>query len=163
MEAVKEHITESDQARISERISIIADRHQEHRKQADELALSHASSSPITPEWLSYCINQVIDEDAILLDECVTNTATVTDYLQRSQPGTHFKSGGSSLGWGLGAALGVKFASPDKTVVAAFGDGAFIYGCPVSSLWTADVYKAPFLAVIYINQLNVFYFNFHTT
>jgi len=31
------------------------------------------------------------------------------------------------------------------------GDGAFIYGCPEASLWAANVYKAPFLAIIYDN------------
>jgi acetolactate synthase-1/2/3 large subunit len=31
-------------------------------------------------------------------------------------------------------------------------DGGFVWGCPVSALWTAASYKAPFLAVIYDNQ-----------
>ena len=65
-----------------------------------------------------------------------------------------YRSGGSSLGWATGGALGVKMAEPDKTVVALSGDGAFIYGAPTSTLWTADVYDAPFLTVIYTNQIH---------
>jgi len=32
------------------------------------------------------------------------------------------------------------------------GDGAFIYGRPEASLWSAGFYKAPYLAIIYDNQ-----------
>ena len=46
----------------------------------------------------------------------------------------------------------MKLARPDKTVISLMGDGAFIYGCPESTLWSANFYKAPFLAVIYDNQ-----------
>jgi thiamine pyrophosphate-dependent acetolactate synthase large subunit-like protein len=33
------------------------------------------------------------------------------------------------LGWGTGAALGVKQAALEKTVVATFGEGASGFGC----------------------------------
>ncbi|MEE9199585.1 MAG: thiamine pyrophosphate-requiring protein, partial [Dehalococcoidia bacterium] len=154
VEAVKGLISEADRARIEERSQLIKERHERQRQEAEQLALGHATRSLITPEWLSYCINEVIGEDTIVLDECVTNSPSVATYVQRSQPGTFYKSGGSSLGWGLGAALGAKLAAPDRTVVAVVGDGSFIYGCPTSSLWTADVHDAPFMAVIYNNELH---------
>ena len=72
--------------------------------------------------------------------------------LHRTQPGSYFQSGGSNLGWGLGAAIGAKLAGPDKTVVSVVGDGSFIFGCPVAALWAAEVNKAPFLCVIFNNQ-----------
>ena len=151
---VKEFITDGDQAKIEERTSIIADRFDARRKDVDKIPESQASNPSITPQWLSYCINRVIDPDIILLDESVTNSANVVEYVQRIKPGTQYRSGGSSLGWGLGAALGAKLSSPEKTVIVTVGDGAFIYGCPVSTLWAADVYDAPFLAVIYNNQMH---------
>ena len=72
--------------------------------------------------------------------------------VHRSKPGTLLSCAGGCIGWAPGAALGVKLARPDKTVVSLMGDGAFIYGCPEASLWSAGFYKAPFLAVIYDNQ-----------
>ena len=48
----------------------------------------------------------------------------------------------------------MKLANPDKDVVNVVGDGAFIYGCPTSSLWSAAVYEAPFLSIIYNNQIH---------
>jgi acetolactate synthase-1/2/3 large subunit len=56
------------------------------------------------------------------------------------------------MGWPLGASLGGKLAAPDKTVISLIGDGGFIYGCPVTALWAANAYKAPFLSVIFNNQ-----------
>ena len=154
VEAARDLMSEADRARSEERFEVIKERHERRRSEAVRLALSHSDTSPITPQWLSHCINEVIAEDDIVLDECVTNSDSVLTYIRRSQPGTYFKSGGSSLGWGLGAGLGAKLAAPDKTVVAALGDGSFIYGCPTSSLWAADVYGAPFLTVIYNNELH---------
>ena len=54
--------------------------------------------------------------------------------------------------WALGAALGAKVAEPDNTVVSLMTDGGFVWGCPVSALWPANAYKAPFLSVIFDNQ-----------
>ena len=95
-----------------------------------------------------------MDEDTVIVEEAVTNAGHLVDYIPRNKPGTYYKSGGSSLGWGLGGAIGARLAQPDKTVVAAVGDGAFIYGCPTSSLWAADVHDAPFLTVIFNNQIH---------
>jgi acetolactate synthase-1/2/3 large subunit len=54
--------------------------------------------------------------------------------------------------WALGAAIGAKVARPDKIVVSLMTDGGFVWGCPVSALWTATSYRYPFLAVIFNNQ-----------
>ncbi|MCZ6788880.1 MAG: thiamine pyrophosphate-requiring protein [Chloroflexi bacterium] len=154
VDAARGAISAADQARIDERYQTIRERHEQRRQDAEQAAQSHAKRAVITPEWLSYCINQVIDQDTVVIDECVTNSPTVAAYVQRSQPGTLYKSGGASLGWGLGGALGAKLAAPNRMVAAVLGDGAFIYGCPTSTLWAADAHDAPFLAIIYNNQLH---------
>ncbi|MCH8063537.1 MAG: thiamine pyrophosphate-requiring protein [Chloroflexi bacterium] len=154
VDAVNGRLTQADRARVDERFQIMKDRHDGRRREATDVALAHGKQSVITPQWLSYCINQAIDQDTIVLDECVTNSGSVSSYIERTRPGTFFKSGGSSLGWALGASLGAKLANPDKDVVNVVGDGAFIYGCPTSSLWTAAVYDAPFLSIIYNNQIH---------
>jgi acetolactate synthase-1/2/3 large subunit len=118
----------------------------------ERAAQAASSKRPIEPEWLAYCIGQVIGEDDIVLDETVTNQELVGDYVRRSRPETMFGSGGSSLGWALGAAIGAKLATPDRRVVALVGDGAFNYGCPTSAYWAADKYNVPFLTVIFNNQ-----------
>ena len=105
----------------------------------------------ISPEWLTACIRQVVDDETIILDETITNTMTVTKHLPRSKAGTYFGSGGTSLGWNGGAAVGIKLADPTKTVVTLTGDGSYLFSVPASVHWMARRYQAPFLTVIYNN------------
>ena len=44
------------------------------------------------------------------------------------------------------------------------GDGAFVYGCPVASLWSSVFYDAPFLTVVFNNRAyNAIKMLFHKT
>lgn len=105
----------------------------------------------ITPEFLSQCLNEAIDEDTIILNEAVTNTPNVLKHVPRTKPGTYFTFGGSALGWNGGAAVGMKLAHPDKTVINLTGDGTYLLSVPSSVYWMAKRYKAPIMTVIYNN------------
>ncbi len=111
--------------------------------------LSKAEQKPISAEWVGYCLDQVIDEDTIIVNEMAFAPLL---HVRRTKPGTLYGCGGSSLGFGLGGALGAKLAAKDKTIVSLVGDGAFVFGCPIPTFWAADLYKAPFLVIILNNQ-----------
>jgi len=139
-------------ARIKERFQRLEGEYKEKRARWLEVALSQAQKKPITTEWLCQAVARAIDEDTIVLDEAMTGSLALEHQIYPSRPGTLFKTGGSSLGWGLGAALGVKLAAPERTVVHLVGDGGFSYGCPQASLWAAATCGAPFLSVVFNNQ-----------
>ena len=151
-EMIRQKATAEQRTRCQTRFKQLQSEHQQLRDGWQRSAITKAKQKPISPEWLCHCIDEVIDEDIILLNEAVTNAPFVMRLIHRTKPGTLFSSGGTSLGWGLGAALGAKLAAPDKTVVTLVGDGSFIFGCPIPTLWAADVYQAPFLAIIFDNQ-----------
>jgi len=114
--------------------------------------MSKAGQRPISPDWLCHCIAEVIDEDAIVVNFTISQSASVTEQLLRTKPGTFISNAGGSIQWALGAALGAKVAAPDRTVVSLTSDGGFVWGCPVATLWTARAYNAPFLAIVFNNQ-----------
>lgn len=151
-EMIRQKVTPEQRARCQNRFGQLQSEHQRLQEEWLRSAITKAKQKPISPEWLCHCIAEVIDEDTILLNEAVTNLPFVTRLIHRTRPGTLFSSGGTSLGWGLGAALGAKLAAPDKTVVTLVGDGSFIFGCPIPAFWAADAYQAPFLAIIFNNQ-----------
>jgi acetolactate synthase-1/2/3 large subunit len=127
----------------------------EHDKVDNEwraIALSQAAAKPISAHWLSRCIDEIIDENTIIVNQTISPATIVDHQLHLSNPGTLLSCAGGCIGWAPGAALGVKLAKPDKTVISLMGDGAFIYGCPEASLWSSSFYQAPFLAVIFDNQ-----------
>jgi acetolactate synthase-1/2/3 large subunit len=106
----------------------------------------------ITPEYLTACIRQHIDENTIVLNEGITNYQTIINHLGATRAGQMFTSGGGSLGWHGGAAIGAKLACPEKTVICLTGDGSYMFSIPSSVHWIARRYQTPFLTVVYNNR-----------
>jgi len=68
------------------------------------------------------------------------------------EPCRYFASApAGGLGWGLGAALGAKLAAPQKTVICAVGDGAYMFGNPTPAHFVSESMKLPVLFVVFNN------------
>lgn len=150
-EYISAHALLIDQDKINARHRSIRQKHIQQRnewKKAEQVK----EDNLITPELLSAGIRNVIDNDTIIINEAISNTAAVLQHIPRTKPGTFFGSGGSSLGWNGGAAIGAKLASRHKMVVSLTGDGSYIFGVPTAVYWTSRKYQVPFLTVIYNNQ-----------
>jgi len=113
---------------------------------------SPGKDGALTPEYVTACLRELVDADTIIVNEAVTSASAIFQNLPRTKPGTFFGSGGSSLGWAGGAALGTKLAAPDKDVVCFTGDGSFYFINPSAVFWTARRYNAPFLTIVFNNQ-----------
>jgi acetolactate synthase I/II/III large subunit len=153
-EAVQHLLTADQKQRFEARAKLIAGNHRQLKDDWRRRALSEADSCPISPEWLSYCLNEALEGDTIIVQQIPSHADALSRHLRREDPGTMFTWGGKagSMGWALPAAFGAKLAAPDKLVVSLIGDGGFIYGCPTATLWGATAYKAPFLTVIFNNS-----------
>ena len=123
-----------------------------HKKMRASWEYNDGEQEFITPEFLTNCIRGFIDDDTVILNEAITSGGVIGRMLTRNKPGTLFASGGSSLGWNGGAAVGMKLACPDKDILALSGDGSYIFSCPTAVHWMAAKYNAPFMTVIYNNQ-----------
>ena len=124
-----------------------------HAKRAAELARREAEPQDvITPEYLTACVRRQIGADTIVLNEGITNYPAICDHIAKSAAGTMFASGGGSLGWNGGAAIGAKLANPAATVVALTGDGSYMFSQPSTVHWMARKYQTPFLQVVYNNR-----------
>jgi thiamine pyrophosphate-dependent acetolactate synthase large subunit-like protein len=67
---------------------------------------------------------------------------------ESDEPGrnVYIRPAGGSEGYGVGGALGVKLAAPDRPVVGLVGDGSLYYAD--SGLWTAAHHRIPVLYII---------------
>jgi acetolactate synthase-1/2/3 large subunit len=137
-------------AQTAERRRHYAERYGQRKAELDRLEAS--SGEVITPEYLTACVRRHVGLDAIALSEGITNHPAIWDHMAREKPGTMFTSGGSSLGWSGGAAIGMKLAAPDKTFVVLTGDGSYMFSAPSTVHWMARRYRTPFLQVIYNNR-----------
>ena len=123
-----------------------------HSERAATLAAQEQPADGITPEYLTACLRRRIDPNSIVLNEGITNYPVICDHMAWSKPGGFFASGGGSLGWNGGAAIGFKLAQPDRDVVALTGDGTYMFSVPSTVHWMARRYRTPFLQVIYNNR-----------
>ena len=150
-EAATGLLGKSDLDRIADRRARLEQRKAEIAQRNEDLAAEASKRAPLHPRWVAYQLGQVMEPDAILLDDALSNTPYVQAYHGRSQPSTYFKSGGSTGGWGSSAAFGAKLAKPNSDVVLASGDGYFMFGTPLAGLWAAAHHRAPYLAVVFVN------------
>ena len=122
------------------------------QRRSSLLARERVENGVITPEYLTTCVRQAVDGEAIVLNEGITNYRAITEHMARTLPGTFFTSGGSSLGWNGGAAVGIKLAHPDRMVVSLTGDGSYLFSIPSTVHWMARRYQTPFLQIIFNNR-----------
>ena len=99
----------------------------------------------ITGKWLSACLNKLLDANTILVNEY----PTVLEEMTIREPGGYFgNTAAGGLGWGMGAALGAKLASPEKTVICALGDGSYMFGNPSAAHYVSEAMRLPVLFII---------------
>ncbi|TFK66123.1 thiamine diphosphate-binding protein [Pluteus cervinus] len=97
----------------------------------------------------------------LILNEAISSYPLVWSHLRPETPGSIITSGGSSLGWALGGAVGAHLGAQalgelgsGKTwdlIVTIVGDGSFLFGVPSSAYWMAQKYNAPFLTIVLNN------------
>jgi acetolactate synthase-1/2/3 large subunit len=119
----------------------------EYSKHLREKSRSGVEPLPatISGKWLSACVNKLLDDRTILVNEY----PTVLEEMVIKEPGRYFGNpSAGGLGWGMGAALGAKLASPEKTVICAIGDGAYMFGNPTAAHFVSEAMHLPVLFVI---------------
>lgn len=149
---ITKKLTPDDEKRLKKRFEEYQKEHDRLGEKWRKRAAAGAELETITPDWLCRCIDEVITEKTIIVNQTITPSPSVVHLIKRLQPASMFSCAGGSIGWAPGAGLGVKMAFPDRDVISLMGDGAFVYGCPVATLWSAVFYKAPFLSVIFNNR-----------
>jgi len=107
-------------------------------------------SEPMSPAWFSRCISDVMDDTAVVFSEL----GLVPAAMSLRGPNRFFgnpHSGG--LGWGLPAALGAQLADRSRLVIAAIGDGSYMFANPVACHQVAEALGLPVLIVVKNNAM----------
>jgi len=137
---------------LEERRKKIEAEHNDMIRELDASVAAAKNQKPIHPVWLSHCIGAAMDERTIIANETITSRLAESIHLNR--PGSMFNTPlAGHLGWGLGAAIGMKLGAPEATVIAAEGDGSYMFSAPTACHFTAQKYRIPFLTVVYNNQV----------
>lgn len=99
----------------------------------------------MTKDWLNHCLNEALDDQVILVNEYWVDREI---YDAHRAGGFFMHSPAAGLGWGLPAAVGAALAAPDRVVVAAMGDGAYLFCNPAACHQASAMHEAPILTII---------------
>jgi acetolactate synthase-1/2/3 large subunit len=124
---------------------------QSRRAAHHDAAAEAGRKSSIENAWVGHELNAVLPANAIVVNETITHRPDVSRALVRLERGSYFEAGYGGLGVGLGLALGVKCAQPERTVIATIGDGSFHYNPVLASFGASQEHRLPIFVVLFNN------------
>jgi acetolactate synthase-1/2/3 large subunit len=135
---------------IAERRDALAARRAAQGAGWQKLREEMASQTPIHPSWVSHCLSEARANNSILVNEYTL----LNEHCPSTEPGGYYGSSpAAGLGWGAGAALGVKLAKPDAQVACILGDGSYIFSNPVAVHHASTMHKLPVLTIVINNAM----------
>jgi len=115
----------------------------------EDLAREHEHDVIVHPSVLEMHLAQLLPKNTVMVQESSTARTTLLPFGHDAMGWT--RSGGGSLGFGVGAAVGAKIAvGRERPVVLHLGDGALTYSA--AGFWTMARYNTAILTVISNNE-----------
>jgi thiamine pyrophosphate-dependent acetolactate synthase large subunit-like protein len=111
------------------------------------------NKNPMPWERVVFELDKAMDKDAVVVQEIADNKRTERwiSYGEEGGKTLMGRTTGQCLGWGVGAALGVKLAWPDRQVVSLQGDGGIMFG-QTEAFWTYARTSTPVITVVMNNR-----------
>lgn len=144
--ALESRMTDADRKAAAARLEKLGKSRAELMARVRAAAEAERQRAPIGQAHLMHTLASLLPADAVVVDESATSLPFVLRYMPFATPGSFFGGKTGTLGWGMGAALGVQLACPGRKVVATIGDGSVMYS--PQALWTAARYRLPITYVV---------------
>ena len=110
------------------------------------------SDTGLSGPYIMETVYKMTKGEAVIVTEVGQHQMWAAQYYRYSRPRTLITSGGlGTMGYGLGAAIGVQTANPDKTVINIAGDGCFRMN--MNEIATAVRQKLPLVEIIFNNHV----------
>jgi thiamine pyrophosphate-dependent acetolactate synthase large subunit-like protein len=114
-----------------------------------DLGREHEHDTIVHPSVLEAQLAELLPSQTMMVQESSTARTTLMALGHQGMGWT--RSGGGSLGWGVGGAIGAKIAvGRDRPVVLHLGDGALTYSA--AGFWTMARYNTAVLTIVSNNE-----------
>jgi thiamine pyrophosphate-dependent acetolactate synthase large subunit-like protein len=115
----------------------------------EDLVREHENDTIVHPSVLEAQLASVLPRETVMVQESSTARTTLLPFGHQGMSWT--RSGGGSLGFGVGAAIGAKIAvGRERPVMLNLGDGALGYSA--AGFWTMARYNTALLTVVSNNE-----------
>ena len=120
------------------------------RRDAAEVKARAGDTNPMSAEWISHCVSEIMDEEAVAFSEL----GLLPAYMTLKGPNRLFNNvHAGGLGWAMPAALGAQLMRPDRLTIACMGDGSYMFANPVACHQIAEALRLPILTIIKNNAM----------
>ena len=115
----------------------------------EDLVREHEHDPIVHPSVLEAHLAELLPRNSMMVQESSTARTTLLPFGHQAMGWT--RSGGGSLGFGVGAAIGAKIAvGRERPVVLHLGDGALTYSA--AGFWTMARYNTAILTIVSNNE-----------
>ena len=121
------------------------------RKSFEDSVAAKWDNKPMTPARMMSELADALPANAIVVDDSISNRATMRHYFQGQKRGDLRAFRGQSIGGGIGTTMGTQVANPDRPVFGIIGDGSAMM--TIQGLWTAANDNIPCIFVICNNGM----------
>ena len=149
--AVKERLSPGDFAEIEQRKQAVIQQRRDSRAGFEESVAEKWDHKPMTPARMMSELADAIPDNAIVVDDSISNRGTMRHYFQAERRGDLRGYRGQSIGGGMGTTMGTQCANPDRPVFGIIGDGSAMM--TIQGLWTAANDNIPCIFVICNNGM----------
>lgn len=112
-------------------------------------ARGRAAAQPVAVDALCAALADALPEDATIVGDAVTSSLDLLELTLAGSRRSCYTTAGGSLGWGMGAAVGIALAKPGRRIHSVIGDGVFQFG--IQALFTARQLALPITTVVIDN------------
>jgi acetolactate synthase-1/2/3 large subunit len=120
------------------------------RRKTSRIKAKAGNTNPMTAEWISQCVSDIMDDDAVAFSEL----GLLPAYMDLKGPNRLFNNvHAGGLGWAMPAALGAQIMRPGKLTIACMGDGSYMFANPVACHQIAEALRLPILTIIKNNAM----------
>jgi benzoylformate decarboxylase len=113
------------------------------------VVVATADRSPLTASQVLSFVAARWPADGVLVEEAPSSRTEMLERIPARAPLGWLGNANGGLGFGLGGAIGVRMAAPDRPVLAIVGDGSAMFG--IQALWSAAKYSVGVLFVVMSN------------
>jgi len=149
--ALKERLSPGDMTEIEQRKRTVAEEKRAARTAFEESVAENWDHKPMTPARMMSELADAIPDNAIVVDDSISNRGTMRHYFQAERRGDLRGVRGQSIGGGMGATMGTQCANPNRPVFGIIGDGSAMM--TIQGLWTAANDNIPCIFVICNNGM----------
>ena len=144
---LKKRMNSTQRERAAQNLqAIAANNWSVHRERALVQVAAAANAAPIDPKFLMSRIVAGLPDNAIVVEEALTSSASLLNFLPIRGARDFYGLASGGIGFAMAGAIGIQLAQPQRRVVAIVGDGSAMYS--IQALWTAAHLKLPITYII---------------